>query len=246
MVKFTEFDEECYLFAVFDGHFGADASYYCFEHFHEQFAANMNLIKDPIKALEATFSSMEELYLKEAVRKQTEAGTTAVVAVIYGTRLIVGNVGDSEAVLSRNSNAVVLTEIHTLRNSKEVKRVKQAGGSIYGGTRLCHSVWNPSVINLGVTRAIGDVYFKLDKYTEGKATGLICSPTIRETIISSCDDILLMGSDGLWQSVAYQEAIEFVSVHLKEFTPDMVCKKLVEYALSKKDNDNITAIIIGF
>lgn len=37
------------------------------------------------------------------------------VAIIYGTRLIVGNVGDSEAVLARNLNAVVLTEIHTLR-----------------------------------------------------------------------------------------------------------------------------------
>jgi len=46
--------------------------------------------------------------------------------------------------------------------------------------------------------------------------------------------------------VGYQEAIEFVSVHLKEFTPDIVCKKLVEYALSKKDSDNITAIVIAF
>lgn len=41
MVRLPELDEECYYFAVFDGHFGADASYYCHEHFHVKFVEQM-------------------------------------------------------------------------------------------------------------------------------------------------------------------------------------------------------------
>lgn len=53
-------------------------------------------------------------------------GTTAVVAVMYGDTLLIGNSGDSEAVLAQTSKegqirASTLTEVHNCNNEDEGK-----------------------------------------------------------------------------------------------------------------------------
>lgn len=78
----------------------------------------------------------------------------------------------------------------------EVARVKKAGGTFHTNKKLVHPVWNPDIINLGVTRSIGDMYFKKSQYTEGKSTGLIATPFIKETILGSNDEFLILASDG--------------------------------------------------
>ena len=40
------------------------------------------------------------------------SGTTAIVALVTPSKLIVGNIGDSRAVLSRNGQAVALSHDH--------------------------------------------------------------------------------------------------------------------------------------
>ena len=152
---------------------------------------------DPKKALEQCFQTIENNFLMEAEKLQTEAGTTVVIAVVLGNRLVVGNVGDSEAVLYRAAKPLLLSEVHSaLRNPSEVTRVKKAGGNIHTNAKLSHPVWNPNIISLGVTRAIGDLYFKKGKYTENKSTGLSASPAITQTTISNGDDFLVLASDG--------------------------------------------------
>jgi len=113
--------------------------------------------------------------------------------------------------------------------------------------KLCHPLWNPSVINLGVTRAIGDLYFKLGKYTDGKPTGLIATPSIKETIVSKGDEFLLLATDGLWEVFSHQEAVSFVAEKLNELTdPSIVSEKLVEAALAKGSKDNVTVTVVAF
>lgn len=75
-------------------------------------------------------------------------------------------------------------------------RVKKAGGSIHTNKKLCHPIWNPEIINIGVTRAIGAVYFKNPKFTEGKSTGLIATPFIKEYIIGKQDEFIILATDG--------------------------------------------------
>merc|ERR1740139_1804994 len=104
-------------------------------------------------------------------------GTTAAVALVdrQGCRCIVGNVCDSEGLLGSRDAATgetsvrVLTEVHHLkRNLAEGERVKQAGGRIWHG-RLCHPKISPQVLSLSVSRAIGDLFFKDGRYTDGVA-----------------------------------------------------------------------------
>ncbi len=60
---------------VFDGHYGIDASFFCEQHFHEEFIQSMETLNNnPRKALELAFQRIEEKFIKEASIKRTEAG----------------------------------------------------------------------------------------------------------------------------------------------------------------------------
>src|SRR4051812_26913640 len=98
-------------------------------------------------------------------------GSCVCVALIHGNTLYVASVGDSAAILCRKGEHLKLTYPHTPKNKSECKRVLELGGKIkvcnstllahyFQHDRLCHPKWNPSFVNIGVTRAIGDVYFK--------------------------------------------------------------------------------------
>merc|ERR1711920_920457 len=88
--------------------------------------------------------------------------------VLFGTR---NNAGETDF--------QTLTEVHQLkRNDNEAARITEAGGRIWRG-RLGHPKINPQVLSLSVTRAIGDLFFKDDSYTEGQASGLTAEPYIK-------------------------------------------------------------------
>merc|ERR1711871_652466 len=99
-------------------------------------------------------------------------GTTAAVAALVERLLVVGNEGDSELVLSVGGGAQPLTAVHNMKkNATEIDRVKAVGGKVYNH-RVGHPKFNPAVISLGVSRAIGDIAFKHEKFTNGKESGL--------------------------------------------------------------------------
>src|SRR5690554_5485688 len=93
-------EDMCTLVGLFDGHYGEAASTFCQANFPEKFFEILEKKGDDVTStMRETFETIEQTFLEEAIRQQTEAGTTATVAVILGTKLVLGNVGDSEAVL---------------------------------------------------------------------------------------------------------------------------------------------------
>ena len=56
----------------------------------------------PVRAAES-FATTDQQYLAADGNQNKDDGCTAVAAVLIGSRLVVANVGDSRAVLSRNS-----------------------------------------------------------------------------------------------------------------------------------------------
>ena len=111
--------------------------------------------------------------------------------------------------------------------------------------RLTHPLWNPTMINLGVTRALGDFYFKSKKYVEDKESGLICDPSITTVFLKASDNFLLIASDGLWETVTPEEVNSFVLNSSKK-DPNMICKELTQMALIKGASDNITVVLVLF
>merc|ERR1711920_1036922 len=122
-------------------------------------------------------------------------------------------------------------------------RISAAGGRIWRG-RLGHPKINPQVLSLSVSRAIGDIFFKDDSYTEGQASGLTAEPYIKLVEMNTPDlaeRFLLIGCDGLWDTVTYRQAADFVFEKLKEGEePQAISEELVHKAVRQNSQDNIT------
>jgi len=175
------------------------------------------------------------------------SGTTACVVIIYDNILYIANVGDSAAVMCRNAKALELTVPHSLKVESERERVTKEGGRIYEG-RLAHPFWNPKMINIGITRALGDLYFKSEQFTNGKPSGLICNPDIRKYELTSDDKFIILATDGFWDQVSSQEAVNFV-LQEKESNAKLICKRLTDLVkarskLQKCWEDNATILLV--
>lgn len=93
--------------------------------------------------------------VEKAKRQSNVAGTTALIAVLEGTKLTVANVGDSRGVMCDfKGNAIPLSFDHKPQSAREHKRIQEAGGFI-----AFKGVWRVSGI-LATSRALGDYPLK--------------------------------------------------------------------------------------
>lgn len=94
--------------------------------------------------------------LVEIARRQANvAGTTALIAILEGSKLTVANVGDSRGVMCDfKGNAIPLSFDHKPQSAREHKRIQEAGGFI-----AFKGVWRVSGI-LATSRAMGDYPLK--------------------------------------------------------------------------------------
>jgi len=241
------------FFGVFDGHGGGLASQFVAENL-PQFVLEETMKKtdqgtDLPGALEAAFKRIEEDFLKKAIKEELKDGTTAIVALLEenDNKLVIGNVGDSELIISNNGKAVSLTPVHNpKRNPDEVKRVEGEGGKLYND-RLAHPCLSPMFFNIAVSRAIGDIFFKHTDYTKDKPSGLSAVPDIVSYHLSDPDEFAILACDGLWDVMTHQEVVDFVLPRLKETNdPQECCQQLVAEAFERGSQDNITALVLTF
>jgi serine/threonine protein phosphatase PrpC len=106
--------------------------------------------------------------------------------------LYVANLGDTRAVMSKNGVAERMSYDHRGTDEAEVERVRSQGGIVLEG-RVGGS--------LAITRAFGDHSLKKD--------GVIAKPFIKKHILRSSDKYLVVASDGVWDSLEDQDAINF-------------------------------------
>ena len=93
---------------------------------HEMFAAA------PAAAIAGALVQFDREYCAETNADDNKdsrdwgAGTTALVVVRRGTRLFIGHLGDSRAVMARNGEAIPLSHDHTPET--DIARIQGAGG----------------------------------------------------------------------------------------------------------------------
>nr|CAI5869645.1 unnamed protein product [Callosobruchus analis] len=175
----------------------------------------------------------DESLLQIAKKSMDVAGTTALIAMLEGQKLIVANVGDSRGVMcDSKGNAIPLSFDHKPQQMRERKRIKEAGGFV-----TFNGVWRVAGI-LATSRALGDYPLKDKKL-------VIADPDI---LTFNLDDhkplFLILASDGLWDTFTNEEAVTFVKERLHE--PDYGAKSLTLQSYYKGSLDNITVIIINF
>jgi protein phosphatase 1A len=177
-------------------------------------------------------------------------------------RIIVANVGDSRAVMSRTSGPIDLSVEHRVYGSGETvatesKRVEESGGWVEDG-RVCGI--------LAVSRAFGDSSFKgaglksllEDGVKDGFWTRdfarsvnfvrdpVISVPDVLEMSVSfDTDEFVIVATDGLWDVVSSKEGCEFVKRELKKgHSPDEAATRLVDIATRRRTSDNVAVVVI--
>ncbi|CAG9472182.1 protein phosphatase PPM5, putative [Plasmodium vivax] len=152
---------------------------------------------------------------KEAYFDSTMSGTTATIIVhlFQEKKLYVAYVGDSRAVLGRRKKgfpnvleAFDLTKDHKPNSAAEKKRIINSGGQVLkleGDIPYRVFLKNKFYPGLAMSRAIGD--------TIGHQIGIISEPDFMEININEDEDILvLICSDGVWEFISSEEAINLI------------------------------------
>uniref|UniRef100_A0A182K1K7 PPM-type phosphatase domain-containing protein n=1 Tax=Anopheles christyi TaxID=43041 RepID=A0A182K1K7_9DIPT len=170
--------------------------------------------------------------LVEAAKKMADfAGTTALIAVIHRTKLIVANVGDSRGVMCDfKGNAIPLSFDHKPQQVREQKRIADAGGFI-----AFKGVWRVAGI-LATSRALGDYPLK-------EKNLVIANPDVLSfDLVDHRPQFLILASDGLWDTFTNEEAVAFVRERLDE--PHFGAKSIALQSYNRGSVDNITVLVI--
>nr|XP_043618863.1 probable protein phosphatase 2C 34 [Erigeron canadensis]XP_043618864.1 probable protein phosphatase 2C 34 [Erigeron canadensis]XP_043618865.1 probable protein phosphatase 2C 34 [Erigeron canadensis] len=157
------------------------------------------------------------------------SGTTALTAIRQGDHLVVANVGDSRAVLATVTDDGCLVPVQLTVDFKpnlpeEAERIMECNGRVFclEDEPGLHRIWLPNEESpgLAMSRAFGDYCLK--------NFGLISVPEVIQRHITSRDHFMVLASDGVWDVVSNEEAVEIVSS-----TADQAkaAKRLVDYAV---------------
>jgi protein phosphatase 1L len=101
----------------------------------------------------------------------------------------------------------------------------------------CHGTWRLQG-SLAVSRGIGDSHFK---------QWVIPEPETQTLKIGSKSEFVILASDGLWDKVTNQEAVDIVRpllIENKAKTIIPACRKLVELSISRGSSDDISVMIV--
>jgi integrin-linked kinase-associated serine/threonine phosphatase 2C len=234
------------FFGVYDGHGGQQCAEFLRENLHTLILSHPHARQDPQRAIKDGVEEAEKLFMEKCKTERIDSGSTVAVALVVDELLVTGNVGDSEIVLCRNGTAKVLTVKHTLSaNESEVDRVKACGGRIFH-SRVGHPKFNPMLVSLAVSRAVGDAGFKLEEYTDGKASGLIAEAETSVTELEPDDEFIIIGCDGVWDVLSYQGAVDFCKELIKAGKDTQhVTEQLCQEALKLGSTDNVTALFVS-
>jgi serine/threonine protein phosphatase PrpC len=179
----------------------------------------------------------------------TYSGSTSVTVVYAGGSLICANVGDSRAVLGRRTGAS-FTAVALSRDQKpdveeEKQRILDFGGrveaiNIDGEDIGPLRVWLQSedAPGLAMTRALGD--------TIASRCGVISIPEVIITPLSPEDAFVILASDGIWEFISSQEAVDMAGSYLKDGRLEDCCQALLAEATLRwrREEDCIDDIIV--
>jgi serine/threonine protein phosphatase PrpC len=224
-ISIDNFNKESnrHLYCIFDGHGGDASAKLCTKKYPEIF--RKCLIGNPFDyelAIKKSFFLMDKEIEKLNIK---EVGNTATIVFIHNKLLYCANVGDSSCCIIGKTTEFISTN-HKCTNKVEMKRIEKEGGQIVddrlGGI-------------LAITRGLGD--FDLKK------KGLSCEPSITKKLIDHNVNYCVLASDGVWDVLSPDEVSKIIKKCAKI---EDSAKDIVEEAVKKGSEDNISCIVIEF
>ena len=174
--------------------------------------------------------------------------------------VITANTGDSRAVIGRSDSvgchnelfcsfkAIDLSIDQNPNSPGEMERILRLGGFVSPPPEegLSARVWldkNFTKVGLAMSRSIGDYSVK--------SIGVIADPVVSCYNITDADEFMIIATDGVWEFISSQNAVDIVASSLKKGNgASVACQTLIEAAAEKwHENegdyrDDITALVI--
>jgi len=138
---------------------------------------------------------------------ESTAGCTANVALIVGNDIYVANAGDSRCVIGEGGKFEELSIDHKPDNEGEKARIIKAGGSVFNG-RVNG--------NLSLSRALGDFDYKGHANLKKDEQLITATPEIKHKALSAASEFLILGCDGIWETLPSEKIADFVREKLAE------------------------------
>ncbi|KAL3586504.1 hypothetical protein D5086_013371 [Populus alba] len=229
----VETGRDATFIGVYDGHGGPDASRFISDHLFlnlMRHARERGTISEEI--LRSAVSSTEDGFLT-LVRRScgikpliAAVGSCCLVGVIWRGTLFVANLGDSRAVIGSlgRSNKIVAEQL-TRDHNASMEEVRQELKSLHPDDShivvMKHGVWRIKGI-IQVSRSIGDAYLKRPEFSLDpsfprfhlpepiRRPVLTSEPSIYSRVLRPNDKFVIFASDGLWEHLTNQEAVEIV------------------------------------
>ncbi|XP_061337426.1 probable protein phosphatase 2C 60 [Gastrolobium bilobum] len=244
---------------IYDGHGGPETSRFINDHlFHhlkrftsEQQSMSMDVIR---KAFQATEEGFTSLVARQWLMKPQIAavGSCCLVCVICNGTLFVANLGDSRAVLGRVVKAtgeVLAMQLSTEHNAS-IESIRQELHSLHPDDSnivvLKHNVWRVKGL-IQVSRSIGDVYLKKAEFNREplyvkfrlrepmKRPILSSEPSISVHQLQPHDQFIIFASDGLWEHLSNQEAVDIVQNSPRSGSARRLVKTALQEAAKKRE-----------
>lgn len=259
-----------HLYGVYDGHGGSQVANYCHERLHMVLAQEIDIMKeDPHNGSVNWKEQWSKAFLNCFCRVDDEVGgfcsetdgiepdlsviapeavgSTAIVAVVSPSHIIVANCGDSRAVLCRGKLPMPLSIDHKPNREDECSRIEELGGKVIN--------WDGHRVSgvLAVSRSIGDRYLR---------PYVIPDPEMMFVPRAKEDDCLILASDGLWDVLTNEEACDVARRRIllwhkknggtlsreRGENVDPAAQDAAEYltrvALQRGSRDNISVIVV--
>ncbi|KAL6905488.1 hypothetical protein ACP4OV_003089 [Aristida adscensionis] len=231
------------FYGVYDGHGGRAAVDFVADKLGKNMVAALAAASSSFRGDEedeqqhdAVTAAIRSAYLatdSEFLSQGARGGACAATALVKDGELYVAHVGDCRAVLgSRGGGATALTADHTAAREDERRRIEGSGGYVSCGSG---GVWRVQDC-LAVSRAFGDASMK---------PWVTCEPEVSRRRLTPDCRFLVVASDGLWNKVSCQEAVDVVlAAGAGTAAAVAPCKELVAMARSRGSRDDITVMVV--
>ncbi|XP_065447514.1 protein phosphatase 1J isoform X2 [Chrysemys picta bellii] len=164
-----------------------------------------------IGAIENAFKRMDDQIERERTTRLVAGGCCALAVVYLLGKVYVANAGDSRAIIIRNGEIIPMSREFTPETERQrlqfLARV---------------------MATIGVTRGLGDHDLKVYNSNIHIKPFLSCVPEVRVydlTQYEHCpDDVLVLGTDGLWDVTSDGEVADVVTEVLMNYEPNDPCR----------------------
>lgn len=234
------------LFGVFDGHSGSKCAKLAGDMFATTFAKYANKAGDHHHDI-----NFEEAFLDVDAQLRAElgeggSGCTAVTVYVSPAEITCAWVGDSRAVLCRDTAAFDLSYDHKPDVEAEKARIEDAGGFVQD---------NRVNGQLAMSRAMGDFVYKKDAKRDARQQLVVPVPGVITTKRGGGDSYVAIACDGIFDVLTNEELIEFINERKAEGMANVdICKAVCDRCLARaapeggpataEGTDNMTIMIV--